>query len=718
MPRPPKTRTDQSVDASPSPTGDHSAPNERTGLDGASGGNQSGDGQLGNRLAAALSPYLLQHKDNPVHWRPWGPDAFHAAEQAKKPILLSVGYAACHWCHVMAHESFENPAIAALMNEHFINIKVDREERPDVDQIYQTALALLGEHGGWPLTMFLTPRAEPFWGGTYFPPEPRFGRPGFAEVLKRIHAVWTTDPDAIQNNVSALAHALQKIGAPQDERPAPLTPALLDTIAQRYLREIDPIHGGVGQAPKFPQPQIVDLLWRAFRRSRAPMFSHAVTLTLDRMCQGGIYDHLGGGFSRYATDAAWLVPHFEKMLYDNAQMLILLARVWAETKNVLYAERAAEIVAWLEREMLVEGAGFAASQDADAEGEEGKYYVWTESEIDVLLGEGAGAFKAAYGVRAGGNWEGRTILNRSAHPELGSAEAEDALARSRRVLFQARARRVPPGRDDKVLADWNGMTIAALVIAGGIFDRPNWIELGSRAFAFVAEKLGNQARLFHAYRSGRTSDVGLLDDYAQMSRAALALFEATGEKAYLERAKSWIAQANEYFWDRAQGGYFFTASDAEPLIVRTKNAHDHVAPSGNAAMAEALARLFYLTGDASYRERAERTIAAFAPELERNFFPLAGLVNAYEFLCDAVQVVVVGRRADPGFEGLAKQAFASGDPDLIVQLVAPGAEVAPSHPAFGKTDAAGPARAFVCRGQTCSLPITDPAALREALSGR
>src|SRR5579864_3431248 len=393
-----------------------------------------------NALGDETSPYLLQHKDNPVHWQAWGPAALSTAKAANKPILLSIGYAACHWCHVMAAESFANPEIAAVMNELFVNIKVDREERPDIDAIYMNALHLMGEQGGWPLTMFLTPAGEPFWGGTYFPPEPRWGRPGFAQVVTSIAAAWRDKTEDVAKNVAALREGLARLGQPT--KGDGIAPELYDRIAERLLREVDPLNGGIGTAPKFPQCGIFELLWRAWKRSGREPYREAVTRTLTTISQGGIYDHLGGGYARYATDTHWLVPHFEKMLYDNAELISLLTLVWQETRDPLYAQRVAETVGWIEREMVHPDGGFYSSLDADSEHEEGKFYVWSEAEIDQLLGgERALLFKRYYDVAAGGNWEGKTILNRLAHPALADAATENELAQCRELLLAARAGR-------------------------------------------------------------------------------------------------------------------------------------------------------------------------------------------------------------------------------------------------------------------------------------
>jgi uncharacterized protein YyaL (SSP411 family) len=678
---------------------------------------------VGNRLGEETSPYLLQHRDNPVAWRAWGEQAFAEARAQDKPVLLSVGYAACHWCHVMAHECFEDPEIAALMNRLFVNIKVDREERPDVDSIYQTALALLGEHGGWPLTMFLTPAGEPFWGGTYFPPTPRFGRPGFPQVLTAIAEIYANDKERVAKNTAALTDALGKLSANQPGEAIPLT--ALDQVAQRLLGEVDRVHGGIGGAPKFPQPSILKLLWRAWKRSGDADLREAVELTMTRMAQGGIYDHLGGGFARYAVDARWLVPHFEKMLYDNAQLLELLTWLWQDTGKTLYEQRARETAGWVLREMIADADGsgrtptgaFAATLDADSEGEEGKFYVWQEAEIDALLGDEAALFKRHYDVRPAGNWEGKTILNRSAAPELADPETEARLAACRETLRAARDTRVWPGWDDKVLADWNGLMVAALAKAGPAFGEPEWLAAAERAFAFVCREMQRDGRLHHAWRHGQLKHPATLDDYADMAAAALALDEVTGKPDYRGQAEAWVAVLDRHYWDEENGGYFFTADDTADLIVRTKTAYDSAAPSGNGTILAVLARLFYLTGEAAYRERAEALVAAFSGELTRNFFPLATLLNGAELLIAATQVVIVGARGTPDTDALIAATVRLCLPNRVLQVVDAGEALPPAHPAAGKGQMDGRATAYVCHGPACSLPITEPAALARALGG-
>jgi uncharacterized protein YyaL (SSP411 family) len=660
-----------------------------------------------NHLGNETSPYLLQHRDNPVHWRPWGQAAFDEAAATNRPILLSIGYAACHWCHVMAHESFEDPAIADLMNQLFVNIKVDREERPDVDAIYMNALGLMGQPGGWPLTMFLNARAEPFWGGTYFPPEARYGRPGFPDILRRVAEVYRDDPDTIAKNTTALTEALGRMARADAEVPdLTLSEAILDQAAHRMAEAVDPATGGIGGAPKFPQPYALETMWRAWLRNGDATCRDAVLRTLTHMCQGGIYDHLGGGFARYSTDDKWLVPHFEKMLYDNAQLLGVLTLVWQATGDRLFAERAAETVDWLMREMIAPDGGFAATLDADSEGVEGKFYVWSELEVNRLLGADADLFKQVYDVSAAGNWEHSNILNRSAHLARLDDATEARLADCRAKLLAARAGRVRPGWDDKLLADWNGLMIAALAEAGLAFGRADWIAAARAAFAAVRRHLESDGQLLHSYRAGKAQHRGMLDDYANMARAGIALYEIAGDAEALAAARRWVEVLNTRFWDDMHGGYFFADAEASDLIARQRHCHDNAVPAGNGTMATVLSRLWYLTGDMACRERADTLFTAFTPDLARNFMPLTSFMNGFELMLRAVQVVLVG---DDGTLLAALGPVAQ--PNRVLQQVAPGQALPASHPAQGKSQVDGKPTAYVCVGATCSLPLTDPAAL-------
>ena len=670
-----------------------------------------------NALANETSPYLLQHADNPVAWRPWGPEALADAKAAGKPILLSVGYSACHWCHVMAHESFEDETTAALMNELYVNIKVDREERPDLDAIYQRALQHMGQQGGWPLTMFLTPDGEPFWGGTYFPPDSRYGRPGFPDVLQSIHGYWTDKRDAITKNVASLRDALAQMGTSNAGGEIDL--GVVERAAIRLAQEFDGVHGGIGTAPKFPNPTIHELLWRTHQRCDNAELGAIVTFALDRMSQGGIYDHLGGGYARYSTDAQWLAPHFEKMLYDNAQLIDLLRWAWCETRTLLFETRLRETIGWVLREMIAGGegdrGGFAATLDADSEGVEGKFYVWDASEIAAALGDDAALFGEAYDVTLGGNWEGHTILNRTTPPRDFTDAEEARLAECREKLMAIRDGRIRPGWDDKVLADWNGLMIAAMAGAGATYREQDWIDAARRAYDFVAGTMQKDGRLFHAWRGGKLNHTATLDDYAGMIRAALALYEITGAADCLAAAKGWVEIADTHYWDTESGGYYFTADDAEALIVRSKSVDDHATPAGNAVMAQNLARLFFLTGETAYRERADVLVAAFSGDMDKNFFPLATLMNAAEFLQVAQQVVIVGTRGEAETDALLAAVFTSDTPNRVLSVIAPGEALPDGHPATGKGQIGGAATAYVCVGTVCSLPLTDAGALADAL---
>ena len=662
----------------------------------------------GNLLKHETSPYLLQHADNPVHWRPWGEAALAEARATGKPILLSVGYAACHWCHVMAHESFEDAATAAVMNALFVNIKVDREERPDVDAIYMGALHALGEQGGWPLTMFLTADAEPFWGGTYFPKEERYGRPSFVRVLTETARIYADEPHKVLQNAGALKQVLQP--AQRGAAGAPPSDATLTELARRLVGAVDPVHGGSRGAPKFPQAQFFSFLWRAGLRYDLPNPLEAVHLTLTHIAQGGIYDHLGGGFARYAVDERWLVPHFEKMLYDNALLVELMTEGWRETKSPLYAQRIDETIGWLLREMVVEDGGFASSLDADSEGEEGKFYVWSLAEIEEVLGaDDARSFAKIYDVTAGGNFEGHNILNRPNAIELPDAETEARLAAMRAKLFARRSGRVRPGFDDKVLADWNGLMIAALANAACAFARPDWLQAAEAAFNFVSLRMSVDGRLFHAYRAGEAKAPATGNDYANMIKAALALANATGRRDYVERTAA-LAEA--------LGGYYFTADDTGDLIVRPFSGQDEATPNANGVMVSNLVALNLWTGEDRYRERAEVILRSFAGAMSEQVLAHCGLLAAaLDAYAPALVVLIVpdGSDARSLRAGLRNVSL----PNVVVQEIREGADGAStlpaSSPAHGKTAIDNKPTAYVCLGPQCSLPVTDPAQLVETI---
>jgi uncharacterized protein YyaL (SSP411 family) len=653
-----------------------------------------------NVLGEASSPYLLQHKDNPVHWQIWGQEALQAAQRLNRPILLSIGYAACHWCHVMAHESFEDPGVAEIMNAHFVSIKVDREERPDIDQIYMTALHSIGEQGGWPLTMALTPAGEPFWGGTYFPPTSRFGRPSFTQVLNALARAWREDQDSITRSSSAITEALAASAA---TIPGPVPrPETLDLIRSAYLRSQDWHQGGFSGAPKFPNIPIYRFLWQEAFRTGDARAAEAVDLLLSRMSQGGIYDHLGGGYARYATDEAWLIPHFEKMLYDNALILEMLALAHARAPNPLYTARARETVGWLTRDMAAEGA-FAASEDADSEGEEGKFYTWTREEVAGILGDGTEFFAAHYPLPAHGNWEEKIILERTA-----PFGAEDRLAPMRAKLLAVRSTRIRPGRDDKILADWNALTIAALARASAVFNEPGWLTLAESVFDAILAQMGQpDGRIAHAMRHGKISALGLLEDQAAMLRAALALYQATGNTARLDQGLRILAATEQNFAD-GTGAFFMSAADAADIFApRARPVQDGPPPSGIGVMAKNYALLHHLTGSATYRAKAEAILSAYGGKPERlGGAPL--LLAATDTLENTACIVITGDARD-----LAATALAAPDPAIVVLQISGGEELPPDHPAHGKP--AGARAAYICRAGSCSLPVSTPDELRALL---
>jgi uncharacterized protein YyaL (SSP411 family) len=664
-----------------------------------------------NRLGETTSPYLLQHKDNPVHWWPWGPDALAEAKATGKPILLSVGYAACHWCHVMAHESFENEDIAAVMNDLYVNIKVDREERPDIDAIYMGALHMMGEQGGWPLTMFLDTDGRPFHGGTYFPPTARFGRPGFVEVLENISRIYHEEPDNVAHNAEVLTEALGKRQAGTGG--IIVTDRLLTDLTQRMVGVVDPQHGGIHGAPKFPQWSFFWMLWRGAIRYENASAANAVEKTLTHICQGGIYDHLGGGFARYSTDARWLAPHFEKMLYDNALLIDLMTDVCRETQNPLFKVRIAETVDWLEREMIADGGAFAASLDADSEGEEGKFYVWSTEEIERVLGQdGARLFAEVYDVSEAGNWEGHNILNRLGSLYLKSQDEEADLAQLRAKLLAHRATRVRPGWDDKVLADWNGLMIAALARAAVVFEQSDWLNRAQVAFNFITEKMTVDGRLRHSYRDGRLGAAATASDYANMTWAALRLFEATNNHRYLDQARDWTDILHAHYWIAEEGRYATTADDTDDVIVRMATGTDDALPNANAIQVSNLAHLSILTGDQTFTEQAMSVLESFSPDIQRNLVAHTGLLAASIDAMSPQQIVITA-----GAEQSAlRQALHGLALPGAIENILEGQTAEDAGPSLmGKAAKGDSATAFACIGQQCSEPATDPDSLRNLL---
>ena len=668
-----------------------------------------------NRLAEETSPYLLQHKDNPVHWWAWGPEALAEAKATGKPILLSVGYAACHWCHVMAHESFEDDETAAVMNDLFVNIKVDREERPDIDAIYMGALHQLGEQGGWPLTMFLDADARPFFGGTYFPKTRAYGRPAFVDVLQNIARIYRDEPDKVIHNAGIITKNLAQ-RARQDQAMI-VGDQLISELTRRLVGAVDPLNGGLTGAPKFPQWSIFWLLWRgAIRYSQEPA-AKAVENTLFRICQGGIYDHVGGGFSRYAVDERWLVPHFEKMLYDNALLTDLMTEVYRETGRPLFKRRIEETVAWLEREMIAEGGAFAASLDADSEGEEGKFYVWSPDEIQYVLGpDDAAFFATAYDVTKDGNWEGHTILNRLRSLEDLSPAEESRLAALRAKLFEARSSRVRPGWDDKVLADWNGLMIAALARAAQVFNRPEWLARARSAFAFIKSTMVVDGRLHHSYRAGKLGASATASDYANMIWAALRLYQATNAPQYLEAAEAWTDILHRHYWLPDEARYASTADDTTDVILRLAGGIDDATPNANGIQASNLAHLAQLTGDDRHHEQATMILESFSADMHQNLIGHATLLSAALDILNPQQVAILGESLDGNLGNTLHSVSLPGAIEQITSETAPASEATPASSSLaGKTAIDGKPTAYTCIGPQCSAPITDPGALADTL---
>ncbi len=650
----------------------------------------------GNQLAGALSPYLQQHKDNPVHWQEWGRDALAQARAGNKPILLSIGYAACHWCHVMAHESFEDVETAGLMNELFVSIKVDREERPDIDQIYMTALHALGQQGGWPLTMFLTPEGKPFWGGTYFPKHRQPGRPSFKDVLRGISIAFQQDRETISKNESAIFDAIShslaapKLASESFDRVDPFY-----QFGPRFQRLLDPANGGVGTAPKFPNATLWEGFWRYALRSNHRGAHEACLLWLESLCQGGIYDHIGGGFSRYTVDERWLVPHFEKMLYDNALLLRCLALAHSRNPRDLFRRRIEETIGFLTREMRDDKGGLTSSFDADSEGEEGKFYVWTHQQINEALGEDAGFFSRLHDVTEVGNWEGHVILNRLDHRVDQDSETEARARNCLDRLMAVREKRTPPGRDDKVLTDWNGLAIRAIADCAMVLDHPEWLLLSGQIYDAVVASTDGQGRLCHASRDRRKTYPCLLSDLASIINAGVTLFAATGNSKYIVDAETFLDQADRWFGD-GQGTHFFTASDGHGLLLRTYHDHDEATPSASGQMAEALARLALVSNRPDLPERAEIYSQRLSSRISAHPQATASAINAADSANQAQKLEI-----SKGDRPMIEAALRYHDPARLIILTNP------AHQTAGT--------AIHCLKNNCLPPILGVTSLDEAL---
>lgn len=677
-----------------------------------------------NRLIHETSPYLLQHAYNPVDWYPWGEEALSRAKREDKPILLSIGYSACHWCHVMEKESFENEAIARIMNERFINIKVDREERPDLDELYMNAVQAMTGGGGWPMTVFLTPDLVPFHGGTYFPPEDRMGMPGFPKVLLTVSNYY----QAHRNEVARVAHQMEEalhrmveIHPSQGSLDLGLLAKAFQVIAQQF----DPDHGGFGRAPKFPNSMLLSFLLRYWKGSGEATALRMVEMTLEKMANGGIYDHLGGGFHRYSVDERWQIPHFEKMLYDNA----LLSRTYFEAYQATQKERfqqiGEEILDYVLREMKSPEGGFYSTQDADSEGEEGKFFVWRREEIKEVLGKERGTpFCAYYGVTPRGNFEeGASVLHVATPLEKVSelygipiAELEALLREGRRRLFAEREKRVKPGRDEKILTSWNGLMVSGLVDGFKLTGKAEYLEGAERTIQFILEGAAKQGYLMRVFNRGRWHVKGYSEDYAFLIQALIDLYEATFEVKYLKEANELNERMIHQFWDERDGGFFFTGKGGEALIARSKNPYDHAIPSANSVALSNLLRLGYLTGNESLRHKAEQILQLFYNFLSEHPAGFAQMLSGLSFFLHPEEIAIIGSKRDPRTLSLVNEVYQAFSPNKILSLRDP------EEPFEGNwfpfvMDKGIPEvpTAFVCKGFTCLPPVQNEKELRKII---
>jgi uncharacterized protein len=654
-----------------------------------------------NRLFHETSPYLLQHAHNPVDWYPWGEEALERARAEGKPILLSVGYAACHWCHVMERESFEDSEIARLMNAEFVCIKVDREERPDIDAVYMDALQAMTGSGGWPMTMFLTPQGAPFFGGTYFPPQDRHGLPSFRKVLEGVGEAWRTKRDEISRQGDQVVDHIRRQTAPAPSA-EPLHSSLFGQAVAAIGEMFDAVNGGFGGPPKFPQAPLLELMLRACYR-QVPQAREMTTTTLEKMARGGIYDQVGGGFHRYSVDGIWLVPHFEKMLYDNAQLLRVYARAYQVSGSALFRRVGVETAEYLLRDLRDPGGAFYASEDADSEGVEGKFYVWSYKELEQVAPGAA----AALGARPEGNFEGANIL---------TAPGDAAADQMKAALLDARSRRVRPERDEKILVSWNGLAIAALAEAGAIFNKPELIEAAAEAASFLLEHGVVAGRLMHSYKDGRAKVPGMLEDYAFFAEGLMALWETTFEPRWIEGCRQVAEQMIELFWDENAGGLFSTGNDHEKLIVRQIELTESAVPSPNAVAASVLRKLSVLNGDENHSAKATAVLRLARTYLER--IPAA----VPSFLCDldsylnpATEIAIIGPRDDPATQALVRKVWETHLPNKVVAGSPPGIE---SPLLEGKQMISGAPTAYVCENYACRAPATDPEEFGKQLAGR
>ncbi|HEX6599970.1 MAG TPA: thioredoxin domain-containing protein [Gemmatimonadaceae bacterium] len=674
---------------------------------------------MANHLASETSPYLLQHAENPVDWWPWCDEALALARRERKPILLSIGYAACHWCHVMERESFEDDETAALMNEHFVCIKVDREERPDLDAIYMQATQAMTGHGGWPMTVFLTPEGEPFYAGTYFPPEDRHGMPSFQRVLRGVADAWANRQDSVTHTTSSMRE-LYAASTERTRATGVLDEQLFSRVMSSLVQRYDPRAGGFDAAPKFPPTMVLDFLLRQWARTGEAQALEMVTHTFRRMARGGIYDQVGGGFSRYSVDGQWLVPHFEKMLYDNALLIRLGAQLWQATRDVEFRRVTEDTIGWVAREMTSPEGGFYSSLDADSEGHEGRFYVWDASELSTLLGEDASLVKAYWGVTPEGNFEGRNVLFVPHDPEavaraqgVTEPELRTAVERATRILYGAREERMRPPRDEKILASWNGLMLRALAESARAFGDDELRALAVRNGEFLFTSLVNEGRVLRSFKNGEARIPGFLEDYAAIALGAIALYELTFERRWLDRARMLAESIVEFFWDEEAQAFFDTASDAEALVTRPRDVTDNAIPSGSSLATELLLILGDLLDDREYGTRARYVLETIAEPMARYPTAFGHALGAAELAVrGAVEVAIAGNPSDSAFGTLAGVVANRYLPSLVL---AGGRGKAAKGIALLAGREADEPTAYVCRSYACDRPTSDPAELAEQL---
>jgi uncharacterized protein YyaL (SSP411 family) len=674
-----------------------------------------------NRLANETSPYLLQHADNPVDWYAWGPEALERAKREDRPILLSIGYAACHWCHVMAHESFEDEETARVMNDNFVNIKVDREERPDLDGIYMQAVQAMTGHGGWPMTVFLMPDGSPFYGGTYFPPDDKHGLPSFRRVLQTVADAYTRKRDGVSQGAEQLRQIYQS-NLPGAQSTGTLAPQLLEIAYRLVASSYDAQDGGFGGAPKFPATMVLDFLLRYWKRTRNQHALEMVKTSFQKMARGGIYDQIGGGFARYAVDAVWLVPHFEKMLYDNALLVRLGAHLWQATRDDEVRRVTTETLEWLAREMTSPEGGFYSSLDADSQGHEGKFYVWSEKEIDSLLGADARAFKSYYGVTPGGNFEDKNILFVAADRAGAAARSRvdeellgEILVRARRVLYDARAKRVWPGRDEKILASWNGLMLRGVATAARVFGREDFGATAIKNAEFLSREMVRNGRVMRSHKEGVTRISGFLEDHAAVALGFLAVYELTFEEKWVDRAREIAGTMIEWFWDEAGQRFFDTAQDAERLITRPRDVTDNATPSGTSLAVELLLHLSELRQDAEYRRRAVFTLESLADGMTPYPSAFGHLLGCADLeINGAIEVALLGDPKSAAFKALERAVAEQYVPSLVLAGGKPGKglgiKLLEDRPLVD-----GRPTAYVCRNYSCDKPVTAAGSLSEQL---